>query len=339
MKSDLWMFYRQMLRCRRFEESVKNLWQQGKILGEMHLGIGEEAIAVGVVTHLIEGDAMALDHRATSPLVVRGVDMLLLLRGFLGKKDGLCAGMGGHMHLYSPDHLAASSGIVGASGPAAVGFALAAQYLRPKNIALAFFGDGAVNQGMLLESFNLAVTWKLPVVFICKNNQWAITTRSKTVTGGNLIERAKAFGMPTFEANGIDIEDVWNVAGEGISLARNGNGPAFIMATCPRLEGHFLGDAIVRILRKPSREIGEMAGPLMSAIFGFDGASVTKRTSALAELISSIRAVAKSQRRRHNDPVELTRKKLKVDEDRLNKLENEIEKEIQQIVEIALSLD
>jgi len=229
-----------MLRSRRFEEFVKDLWEKGKISGEMHLGIGEEAIAVGVVDHLQEGDAMALDHRGTPPLVARGVDLVVLLREFLGSEDGLCCGMGGHMHLFSPEHLAASSGIVGSSGPVAAGFALAAQCLRPENLAVAFFGEGAMNQGMLVETLNLAVAWKLPLLFVCKDNQWAITTLSHSVTGGNLIDRAKAFGMPAMEIDGTDVEAVWNAAGQGADRARSGNGPTFLLAHCPRLEGHFL---------------------------------------------------------------------------------------------------
>lgn len=240
MEPDLWSLYRQMLRSRRFEEFVKDLWEKGKISGEMHLGIGEEAIAAGVVDHLQEGDAMALDHRGTPPLVARGVDLVVLLREFLGRGDGLCSGMGGHMHLFSPEHLAASSGIVGSSGPVAAGFALAAQCLRPENLAVAFFGEGAMNQGMLVETLNLAVAWKLPVLFVCKDNEWAITTPSHSVTGGNLIDRAKAFGMPAMEIDGTDVEAVWNAAGQGADRARNGNGPTFLLAHCPRLEGHFL---------------------------------------------------------------------------------------------------
>ena len=240
MEPDLWSLYRQMLRSRRFEEFVKDLWERGKISGEMHLGIGEEAIAAGVVDHLHEGDAMALDHRGTPPLVARGVDLVVLLREFLGRGDGLCSGMGGHMHLFSPEHLAASSGIVGSSGPVAAGFALAAQCLRPENLAVAFFGEGAMNQGMLVETLNLAVAWKLPVLFVCKDNEWAITTPSHSVTGGNLIDRAKAFGMPAMEMDGTDVEAVWNAAGQGADRARNGNGPTFLLAHCPRLEGHFL---------------------------------------------------------------------------------------------------
>ena len=166
MQPDLWALYRQMLRSRLFEEAVKRLWEEGLISGEMHLAIGEEAIAAAVVAHLGDGDAMALDHRGTPLLLMRGVDPVLLLREFLGQADGLCSGHGGHMHLYSRQHLAASSGIVGASGPAGVGFGLAAQYLRPGTCAVAFFGEGAMNQGMLLESMNLAVAWNLPVFFV-----------------------------------------------------------------------------------------------------------------------------------------------------------------------------
>ena len=148
---DSWLVYRQMLKSRLFEEAVAVLWEHGLISGEMHLGTGEEAIVAGVVLQLKDGDAMALDHRGTSALLMRGVDPYLLLREFLGQPDGLCKGMGGHMHLFAPELLAASSGIVGASGPAAAGFALASQYLRPGAVSVAFFGEGATNQGMLLE--------------------------------------------------------------------------------------------------------------------------------------------------------------------------------------------
>ena len=118
MNADLWLLYEHMLRSRLFEDAVTHIWNQGKISGEMHLSVGEEAIVAGTVTQLQDGDAMALDHRGTSPLVMRGVNLVLLLREFLGLPDGLCGGQGGHMHLFSREHLAASSGIVGASGPA-----------------------------------------------------------------------------------------------------------------------------------------------------------------------------------------------------------------------------
>jgi len=275
-----------MLRSRRFEESVKDLWEKGKISGEMHLGIGEEAIAAGVVGHLQEGDAMALDHRGTPPLVVRGVDLVLLLREFLGSANGLCSGMGGHMHLFSPQHLAASSGIVGSSGPLAAGFALAAQYLRPGNLAVAFFGEGAMNQGMLVETLNLAVAWKLPMLFVCKDNEWAVTTRSHHVTGGNLVERAKGFGMPALEVDGTDVEAVWDATAKGAARARKRNGPTFLLAGCPRPEGHFLGDPLLR------GQMGDLAGPLLRSVSAKKGASPGGRIASLGTVGSMIGQIA-----------------------------------------------
>jgi pyruvate dehydrogenase E1 component alpha subunit len=336
MEPNLWSLYRQMLRCRRFEESVKDLWEKGKISGEMHLGIGEEAIAAGVVDHLREGDAMALDHRGTPPLVVRGVDLVLLLREFLGLADGLCSGMGGHMHLFSPQYLAASSGIVGASGPCAAGFAMAAQYLRPGNIAVAFFGDGAMNQGMLMESLNLAVVWKLPVLFVCKDNEWAITTRSPSVTGGNLIDRAQSFGMPAMEVNGSDVEDVWNAAGQGVAWARNGDGPAFLLAYCSRIEGHFLGDPLLRVVQKPLQQMKDMTVPLLRSVIAKNGLPLRERVSGLGTTISLISQAVKDQHGKRRDPLELTRSRLAKDARRLEELHKEVAQEITQAVEAAL---
>jgi len=337
MGGDLWYLYRQMLRSRRFEEAVARLWQDGKIAGEMHLGIGEEAVAAGVIDHLEAGDALAIDHRSTPPFVMRGVDLVLLLREFLGRADGLCGGRGGHMHLFSSEHLAASSGIVGAAGPVASGFALAAQHLRPGKVAVAFFGDGAMNQGMLMESLNLAVAWRLPVLFVCKNNAWAITTRSKDVTGGNLLERAKSFGMPASEVDGTDVYAVWDDARQGVARARKGNGPSFLLAHCPRLEGHFLGDPLLRILRQPIEQVKELTGPLLRSLPARKGASMRERFSSLGAIMSLIGQTAGEQSWKRQDPVERLRKQLKRDKSELAELEKEVGQEIQRMVEIALS--
>ena len=155
MPPDMWTLYAAMLRSRLYEEAVAKLWQDGLISGEMHLGTAEEAVVAGVVAQLRDGDAMALDHRGSAALIMRGVDPLAILRELLGCPDGLCGGMGGHMHLFSKEHLAASSAIVGAEGPAAAGFALAARHLNPGAIAAAFFGEGAMNQGLLTEKERL----------------------------------------------------------------------------------------------------------------------------------------------------------------------------------------
>ncbi len=336
MKPDLWTLYSLILKSRIFEEAVTQLWNEGKISGEMHLGIGEEAIVAGVVDHMQDGDAMALDHRGTPPLLMRGVDPISLLREFLGRPDGLCAGMGGHMHLFSREYLAASSGIVGASGPAAVGFALAAERLRPGNIAVAFFGEGAMNQGMLLESMNLAASLKLPVLFVCKDNGLAITTISSSVTSGRLVERASSFGMNAAELDGSDVEEVWNAADKTIKNARSGKGPAFLHARCKHPEGHFLGDPLLRIARHPLKEMKDMAPPLVKAVSKIKGSSLQKRTSSLGTVTHLIGKVTKDLFFGEKDPLEVARKKLKNDKERLENLEEEIAEKIQAIVEKAL---
>lgn len=337
MGGDLWSLYRQMLRSRRFEEAVARLWQEGKIAGEMHMGIGEEAIAAGVMAHIEDGDALAIDHRSTPPFVMRGVDLALLLREFLGRADGLCGGRGGHMHLFSSEHIAASSGIVGAAGPVATGFALAAQHLRPGKVAVAFFGDGAMNQGMLMESLNLAVAWKLPVLFVCKDNSWAITTRSPDVTGGNLLERAKSFGMPAFEVDGTDVYAVWDAAREGIARARRGNGPSFLLAHCLRLEGHFLGDPLLRMFRQPIQQVKELTGPLFRSLPARKGASVRERFSSLGAIMSLIGKTAGEQYWKRRDPVERLRRKLKTEKAELAEVEREVEEEIGDVVKGVIS--
>lgn len=334
---DPWSLYWNMLRSRLFELEVTRLWQEGRIPGEMHLGVGEEAIAAGVVSQLEEGDAMALDHRGTPALVMRGVNPVLLLQEFLGQPDGLCGGMGGHMHLFSKEHLAASSGIVGASGPAAAGFALAAQHLRPGKVAVAFFGEGAANQGMLMESMNLATVWKLPVIFVCKDNQQAITTPSPSVTGGKLTERARGFGMPAEAVDGLDVEQVWHWANQAITRARKGEGPSFVQAACTHLEGHFLGDPLLRIARHPIKEMKPMAGPLMKALLKPKGASIGKRTQGIRTITSLIKGTIKLRFSKQGDPLGLTRKKLESDKARLIGLEKKVEKEIRQVVETVLA--
>ena len=245
------------------------------------MGTGEEAIIAGVVAHLREGDAMALDHRGTAALLMRGVDPVLIPRELLGYPDGLCGGMGGHMHLFSKEHLAASSGIVGAEGPAAAGFALAAQYSRPGAIAVAFFGEGAMNQGMLMESMNLASVWNLPVLFVCKDDGWAITTQSVKVTGGDLNERAQGLGVPAVEVDGRDVSAVWEAAHAAIERARSGQGPTFLHARCVHFEGHFLGFQLIRIVRDPLREMPGIAIPLTQSFLRPGGAALRERLAGL----------------------------------------------------------
>ena len=321
MKPDLWQLYRQMLKSRIFEEKVIELWKKGSIFGEMHTGIGEEAIVAVTIDHLQEGDALALDHRGTPPLVMCGVDMSALLHEFLGNSEGIFRGYVGHMHLFSREYMSASSGIVGASGPLGSGFALALQHLHPGKLAVAFFGEGALNQGMLLESFNLASAWKLPILFICKDNSLAITTDSTSVTGGNVPDRIKGFGIPVLEIDGLDVEEVWQAGFESVKYIREGNGPHFIHARCVHLEGHFLGDPLLSITRDIMSQVKQRSGQLLKSVLAGKGASFSEKLKGM-KTISVLVAKAAKQSRKSDDPLALTRKKLSSEGTRLLKLED-----------------
>jgi pyruvate dehydrogenase E1 component alpha subunit len=304
----------------------------------MHLGTGEEAIIAGVVAHLREGDAMALDHRGTAALVMRGIDPVLILRELLGHSDGLCGGMGGHMHLFSKEYLAASSGIVGAEGPTAAGFALAAQYLHPGAIAVAFFGEGAMNQGMLMESMNLASAWNLPVLFVCKDDGWAITTQSERVTGGDLSERAHGLGIPVAKVDGCDVSEVWEASHSAIERARSAQGPTFLHARCVHLQGHFLGFQLIRIVRDPLREMPEIAVSLTQSFLRPGGAALRERLAGLKTVFAAVLSTLRDPRQDSaNDPVRRPRTTLQSDPVRLQQLEDQVEKEISNVLASALA--
>lgn len=335
MPADLWTLYSAMLYSRLFEIEVSRLWERGLISGEMHLGTGEEAIVAGIVTQLREGDALALDHRPTSALLMRGVNPIALLREFLGREDGLCRGRGGHMHLFAPERLAASTGIVGATGPMAAGFALAAQHLRPGCVAIAFFGEGAMNEGSALEALNLAVAWSLPAVFVCKDNAWSITTHLPSVTGGSLADRARAFGLHTLETDGTDVLAVHQAADACLRRAREAAGPSFLLARCVHLDGHFLGDTMLLAARSPLRVLAPMAAPLLRSLLRVRGASPQARMGALFDILSRPRRAAASLQP-GSDPLARARAMLQVDPPRLHDLESRIASEVQAQVAVAL---
>lgn len=337
MSIDHWELYALMLKSRLFEESITQLWQDGLISGEMHLGTGEEAIIAGVVAHLGEHDAMALDHRSTAALLMRGVDPVLILRELLGRTEGLCGGMGGHMHLFSRPHLAASSGIVGAEGPTAAGFALANQYLRPGAVAVAFFGEGAMNQGMLMESLNLAAVWGLPVLFVCKDDGWSITTKSETMTGGDLNDRAMGLGVPGVCIDGREVSAVWEAARQALDHVRSGKGPYFLRARCVHFEGHFLGYQLIRAVRQPVREMPKIAIPLTQSFLRSKGASLPERREGMKKVLAAVLSTLRDERRDPtSDPLRRTRQDLTSDLPRLNSLEDNAKSEIATIIALAL---
>ncbi|MDH3623930.1 MAG: thiamine pyrophosphate-dependent dehydrogenase E1 component subunit alpha [Myxococcales bacterium] len=327
--------YRQMYKSRRFEEAVTQLWNDGHISAEMHLSKGEEAIVAGVLDHVMDGDALALDHRASAPMVMRGIDLALLLKEFMGLEGGLCRGMGGHIHLFSPEHLAASSGIVGATGPAACGFAIAAQHLRPDKVAVAFFGEGAMNQGMLMESINLAAAWSLPVIFVCKDNGTAVTTSSADVTAGDLLTRARGLGAHAVSVDGTDVDEVWSAARDAFVRAREGKGPMFLHATCVHPEGHFLGDPLLRMVRNPVRELRSKVGPLIKAATT-GGSSLSERAVSLGSIAGMLGRARETQKHTRDDPIERQRQRLEISDAQRDELERAVDDEVQTAVAAAL---
>jgi hypothetical protein len=254
----------------------------------------------------------------------------------LGREKGLCRGQGGHMHLFSRERLAASCGIVGSSAPLAAGFALAAKRLRPRSLAVAFFGDGAANQGMLLESLNLAVAWKLPALFVCKNNRWAITTRTEGVTGGDLVERARALSLHSQQVDGGDAMAVFEAVGRLVERIRHTGEPAFLVASCPRLDGHFLGDHMVGVARHPLTEGKEILAEVLTAAAALGGGGVGQRAVSLARLTNSLRLARGGARGDDIDPLERARRALKRRESEVVAVDAQVAEQMANVADIAL---
>lgn len=243
--------YEFALKIRYFEEKLGEIYYEGKkpfdiakgpIPGEMHLSSGQEASAVGVCVDLHDDDAVVATHRAHHFAIAKGVDLNKMTAEIFGKKTGLSSGKGGHMHLFDKNVNFSCSGIVGASFPQALGVGLASKIENKDYIAVAVGGDGAANQGTFAESLNIAALWKLPVIFVIEDNNWAISVNKKDSTAGNICDRAKGYGIPAECVDGENILNVYKSAKKAIERARNGDGPSVIEVKVSRLRGHFEGD-------------------------------------------------------------------------------------------------
>lgn len=338
MSADLWHLYRLMLRSRLTEQAIMRWWDAGLIYGEMHLGIGEEGIVAGVMAHVREGDALSLDYRNTPAAVMRGVDLTAYLLECLGHPQGLCRGQGGHMHIFSRRHLLASTGIIGAAGVTGAGFALALQMLHPGAAAVAFFGEGALNQGMLLETLNLAALWRLPLVMVCKDNGWSITSPAEEMNLTPPMERARSFGLPVLAVDGTDVAAVHQAAEEAFDRARRGDGATFLHATCRHLEGHFLGDTFLRTARHPLREMPKRVSAILRALLQPGGGAPGNRLQTAVRLIRLLRQAGAQARGTEYDPLVLTRCHLRDDPARLQALEAEVTAEVAAAVQAAQPL-
>ena len=244
-KDQLLKAYRDMKTIREFEEGLHVEFATGDIPGFVHLYAGEEAIAVGVCMHLNENDKIASTHRGHGHCIAKGCDVHGMMAEIFGKKDGLCGGKGGSMHIADLElGMMGANGIVGGGPPLACGAALDAKQKGKKGVAATFVGDGGSNQGTTLESLNLASIWQLPCIFVIENNGYAEATSSKySVAGADVAARAKGFNMPGVTVDGHDFCAVYDAAEQAVDRARDGGGPTLIECKVNRYYGHFEGDA------------------------------------------------------------------------------------------------
>jgi len=234
--------FESMVKARLFEERQLQLYHEGKIGGYLHPGIGNEAAYAGIVFALEDDDIIYPTHRGYGIFVMRGVDMGKVLAELMCKKDGCCNGQGGSCHMAAPQ-VRQIQGILGAQFPLSVGEALAVKLLDEKKVVLCAFGDGCANNGTFHESLNMASIWKLPVVFVCINNLYAVSLsfdRSTSVKSNAL--RARGYSMPGYDIDGTDYESVYKAVKKAANRARSGEGPSLIEVKTTRVRGHHTGD-------------------------------------------------------------------------------------------------
>ncbi|AQS83409.1 MAG: thiamine pyrophosphate-dependent dehydrogenase E1 component subunit alpha [Acetobacter aceti] len=237
--------YRAMRTIRDFEERLHVEFATGEIPGFVHLYCGEEASGVGVCAHLTDTDTIASTHRGHGHCIAKGVAVDGMMAEIYGRQTGVCRGKGGSMHIADLSlGMLGANGIVGGGPPLICGAALSHKLLKDNGVAVAFYGDGASNEGSTLESLNLATVWQLPAVFVVEDNGYGEATGASYACAGTQKDRAAGFGMPYFECDGTDFFAVYETAGEAIAHARSGKGPAMLHVHLSRWYGHFEGDAM-----------------------------------------------------------------------------------------------
>jgi acetoin:2,6-dichlorophenolindophenol oxidoreductase subunit alpha len=249
--------YRLMLLIRRFEERVIQLVDSNEIAGTTHEYIGEEAIAVGVCSMLDAADVITSTHRGHGHIIAKGGDVKRMMAELFGRSTGYNRGKGGSMHIADLSlGIYGANGIVAAGVPIAAGAAWASKIRDAGVVAVAFFGDGGANQGVLHETMNLASIWKLPMLFICENNQYAVTTSSTYATAGaGISERASAYGFAGYLVDGMDVEQVMSHVKEALARARAGDGPTLLECKAYRFQGHFTAERALKLNYRKRDEV------------------------------------------------------------------------------------
>jgi TPP-dependent pyruvate/acetoin dehydrogenase alpha subunit len=248
--------YRTVRLIRRFEQRAIELVRSGVIVGGIHPYIGEEAIAAGMCGALRAGDFITSTHRGHGHVLAKGADPIRMMAELAGRTTGLNRGRGGSMHAadFSLGILGANA-IVGAAAPIAAGAAWAAVRGQTDRVAVTFFGDGAVSQGVVLETFNLASLWRVPVIFVCENNGWATTMRTNEAVAGSITGRAEAFGIPAVTVDGQDPEAVLDAADKAVARARAGEGPSFVECLTYRFDAHHTWEHSARPRYRSDEEV------------------------------------------------------------------------------------
>ena len=236
--------YKQMLLIRRFEEKAGQLYGMGSIGGFCHLYIGQEAVVVGMQSVSIFGDSVITSYRDHGHMIACGMDPKGVMAELTGRESGYSKGKGGSMHMFSKEkNFYGGHGIVGAQVPIGVGLAFSHKYKNDGYVSMTYLGDGAVNQGQVYESFNMAALWKLPVVFIIENNKYGMgTSVTRASAGRSLAERGKAYGIPGIEVDGMNVFSVREAGKEALDYARNGKGPFILEMKTYRYRGHSMSD-------------------------------------------------------------------------------------------------
>jgi len=260
--------YHCMWLIRYFDENAKQLYQQDKIRGTTHAYIGEEAIAVGACAALNQDDYITSTHRGHGHCLAKGGDARLMMAELLGKATGYCKGKGGSMHIADLDlGILGANGIVGGGIGIATGAAYSSALRRSGQVTVCFFGDGASNQGVLMEAANMAALWKLPVVYLCEQNQYAEFSPTRPFIAVERIEqKAQAFGLAGATVDGNDVLAVYEAVHQAVDQARSGQGPTLLVAQTYRIEGHTVGDPLTY---RPKSETDEWRAPVRDPISRF----------------------------------------------------------------------
>jgi len=270
---------RGMWRIRVFEERVGELTRANEVHGLIHLSIGQEAVAVGVCGQLRVDDVVYSNHRAHGHAIAKGAPLVGVMAELMGRDGGLCHGLGGSMHLVDVEHgLFGATGVVGGNVPLALGSALASRLLGGDSVAVVFFGDGAVQSGIFVESVNLATLWRLPVILVCENNGFAeFTPRSAHTNVERVSDVVAPYGLERETVDGNDIGAVRSVFGRFLEVARGGEGPLLLECLTHRLRGHYEGDP-ERYREALAAEEWQELDPILrlQRLLGVDGAELER---------------------------------------------------------------